>query len=89
MAGTTFINLSLYPFAPRPARMVVAAVLVVLLVVAAFRLPRTGDAAPGAVPAPPVVAGIGLLAGAVLHAERRSPVPSRADGASPGRRCCP
>lgn len=66
LVAATFTNLSLYPHTPDPVQMVVVAVLVVLLVVAAFRLPRTGDAASGAVPAPLTVAGIGLLAGAAF-----------------------
>ena len=63
---TTAINLSLYPFTPRPAQMVAVVVIVALLVVAAFRLPRSARPAPGPVPHPVALGALGLLAGAVF-----------------------
>lgn len=63
---TTATNLYAFPFTPRPAQMAAVLVLVALLAVAAFRLPGTGDGAPGAVPHPVVVAAMGVVAGAVF-----------------------
>ncbi len=66
LVATTAINLSLYPFTPRPAEVIGVVVVVAVLVAVAFRLPRTGGDATGAVPHPLAVAALGLVAGAVF-----------------------
>jgi hypothetical protein len=66
IVATTYVNLAVYPFSPRPAQMAAVVAIVALLVALAFRLPRAGDGAPGTAPHPAVVAVIGLVAGAVF-----------------------
>jgi hypothetical protein len=70
LVATTAINLSTYPFTPRPAQLVAVLVIVALLATAAFRLPRTGTNGTGQVPHPYLVGALGLVAGAVFFFSR-------------------